>query len=743
MLLNEDKLKAKDRNKLPDSEFGIPSHRRFPLNDRARVLAAIRMFSYVDKEHEAELAHNIIRKMKEYNIPMTVVSEKNRLYKYIHKESDIGSLKEDSFVPIQENAEIIEYINSFVINEAHTNKNYKLKGLNASNNNSPTLEDKIKAAKTISAIMAKLIIGHFITIFVDTKLSEFAIRTIRKNQRNKKLFNFINNEIEKVYKNHPDYKPCSAEQFKKTSIYDYFMSDWRDKTAKEKAKILGYASIDNAITVIVKKSIPLPGSAVLAIPVKMLLTYCGFNLGIGSVYNIALEINGETIAFGIDYRPIGFILSNLILYTFKDNKLIATRLKNPPESLYKITVDDAKKIIEKYGADDNFDKLKKDIQKINSDSKYNIATNIKKINEDYLNWYYDYIFNEVDERTSNSKPDSFLEWKQKLVRELKNNLDQFTQYAVKQTTNDVPFLQQNIAIIKNNKKFPVKTENILKDAPNYTTALQRLNAPLSTHLNGMDISKVEIDNSNDPNVNIPIKKSLIPTYTGKNDFVTYAKNYYYGSDVNFFNYSPAQISMIMQTAYQFCLGYQTKVRTLQTDLNGIINYISQDVNGMPNQQDMNAEINNQQIQNQTPAAQGMASTNPSANANKIINAATEYELFMEEYFGHDWESLLEDDMKSVPTKSMVSTPEQKQNNETNKPSLTSPNGTPVKVDQAALLKKQKQVVCEIIKDAFNAKMTAMGMIYRDFMLLMRRHVASYRGAEAANQGNENINQGGM
>jgi hypothetical protein len=81
--LNEEKLKAKERNSLPDSEFGIPSQRRFPLNDRSHVLAAIRLFNHVDKEHEAELARNIIRKMKEYNISQDVVGENNRLRKYL------------------------------------------------------------------------------------------------------------------------------------------------------------------------------------------------------------------------------------------------------------------------------------------------------------------------------------------------------------------------------------------------------------------------------------------------------------------------------------------------------------------------------------------------------------------------------------------------------------------------------------------------------------------------------------
>lgn len=81
--LLESKLKSKQRNELDDSEFGIPSQRRFPLNDEAHVRAAIRMFNHVDKEHEAELARNIICKMKEYNIPNDVVGENNRLKNYL------------------------------------------------------------------------------------------------------------------------------------------------------------------------------------------------------------------------------------------------------------------------------------------------------------------------------------------------------------------------------------------------------------------------------------------------------------------------------------------------------------------------------------------------------------------------------------------------------------------------------------------------------------------------------------
>lgn len=81
--LQEAKLKTAKRNQLSDEEFGIPSQRRYPLNDKKHVLAAIRMFNHVDSEHEKELAKNIIKKMKQYGIPSTSVGKDNRLYKYL------------------------------------------------------------------------------------------------------------------------------------------------------------------------------------------------------------------------------------------------------------------------------------------------------------------------------------------------------------------------------------------------------------------------------------------------------------------------------------------------------------------------------------------------------------------------------------------------------------------------------------------------------------------------------------
>ena len=40
--------------------------------------------------------------------------------------------------------------------------------------------------------------------------------------------------------------------------------------------------------------------------------------------------------------------------------------------------------------------------------------------------------------------------------------------------------------------------------------------------------------------------------------------------------------------------------------------------------------------------------------------------------------------------------------------------------------KRKQIACDILQDAYNAKITTMGLIYRDFINIMKNHVSNYK-----------------
>lgn len=84
------------RSELNDSDFGIPSKRKFPLDTEAHVRSAVKFFNYVDPEDEEELADNIIKAMNAYDISIHI-SEKNRLSKYYKptKEALQESRKEE------------------------------------------------------------------------------------------------------------------------------------------------------------------------------------------------------------------------------------------------------------------------------------------------------------------------------------------------------------------------------------------------------------------------------------------------------------------------------------------------------------------------------------------------------------------------------------------------------------------------------------------------------------------------
>lgn len=78
----ESNLSSSERKELKDSDFGIPSKRKYPMPDASHVKAAIKMFNHCDPKDEAELAKNIKAKMKKYNVSVDI-SDKNRLSKYI------------------------------------------------------------------------------------------------------------------------------------------------------------------------------------------------------------------------------------------------------------------------------------------------------------------------------------------------------------------------------------------------------------------------------------------------------------------------------------------------------------------------------------------------------------------------------------------------------------------------------------------------------------------------------------
>ena len=82
--IQEKALSSKDRKELKDSDYGVPELRKYPLTDKQHVSSAITYFDKCEKKYQPELAKNIIKKIKEYDMHPKV-SPSNGFYKYYKK----------------------------------------------------------------------------------------------------------------------------------------------------------------------------------------------------------------------------------------------------------------------------------------------------------------------------------------------------------------------------------------------------------------------------------------------------------------------------------------------------------------------------------------------------------------------------------------------------------------------------------------------------------------------------------
>mgnify|MGYP004613222091 CR=1 FL=1 len=90
-------MTASEKNKLKDSDFGIPSKKKYPMPDVKHIKSAIRFFNYVDKEDEKELAENIIKAAKKYNVDLHPGKD-NRLSQYVKEMVDFRSFTKRNII---------------------------------------------------------------------------------------------------------------------------------------------------------------------------------------------------------------------------------------------------------------------------------------------------------------------------------------------------------------------------------------------------------------------------------------------------------------------------------------------------------------------------------------------------------------------------------------------------------------------------------------------------------------------
>lgn len=63
-----DRISYEDRKELPDSVFGLPERREYPMPDAAHVRAAEAYFRYCPENLKPRLAKAILAKAKEFGV---------------------------------------------------------------------------------------------------------------------------------------------------------------------------------------------------------------------------------------------------------------------------------------------------------------------------------------------------------------------------------------------------------------------------------------------------------------------------------------------------------------------------------------------------------------------------------------------------------------------------------------------------------------------------------------------------
>lgn len=323
----------------------------------------------------------------------------------------------------------------------------------------------------------------------------------------------------------------------------------------------------------------------------------------------------------------------------------------------------------------------------------------------------------------NTQINWYLKWKDRIINSLKTNTDNFLKYTNQQIKENGSFLEQNREVILNSGKYPANFKNPIKNAPNYQEAIRRLSRPVSNSLSGLNLNKIEIQdnqvsiydtNDNTAESNVWFRKLIIPIYDGKNSFIKTAKAYFYGSEKRY-NLNIQEIQRILSIGFKFCYNYNRTSKSINTDLMNLISFINRNpVSGI--QQNPTTVSDLQAIKNNQYNNSLKASTNPNRN---VIHADTDYSYFMSNYFG---DILNEDQIEKIKIQNQIKDTNKEKvdtNQLNNKPKIDNTNTNQIS-------SKRKQIACDILQDAYNAKITAMGLIYRDFINIMKNHVSNYK-----------------
>ena len=240
-------------------------------------------------------------------------------------------------------------------------------------------------------------------------INKFMMGKIKKTASNKAFVDYIKSQKEKIESKHPDWNPCTIDDFKKADFFEKLASNFREKNAKETAKFLARVTISKStdvyyILVGSPVKVPVPGLGELLVntnfkyrlqvailrilnallknkdglfdqdmanaaslsnydvalffgAVKTVLGRWGINFGLVSLYSRLCSFNGQAMMVRMDMTPKGFRMNNLELFYYnyyekgpkipKNRRFVRKSIPDPPESVYKITMVDVKREVSK------------------------------------------------------------------------------------------------------------------------------------------------------------------------------------------------------------------------------------------------------------------------------------------------------------------------------------------------------------------------------------------------------------
>lgn len=163
---NESAMRAKERNALDDSEFGIPRLRKYPLNDQKHVKFAIRMFGHCkDPKDRAELAKRIFAKVKEFDMDVKI-GKGNPLYEYAPKSLQESVISFDIEVPGIVSEEEVEKLSA---------QEQRVKNLQIAARTANVLNFQPSLGKALGNLKEYEFLNYF---YPDVKTTSFQIRMI-------------------------------------------------------------------------------------------------------------------------------------------------------------------------------------------------------------------------------------------------------------------------------------------------------------------------------------------------------------------------------------------------------------------------------------------------------------------------------------------------------------------------------------------------------------------------------------